>query len=82
MQRQIIIMLSIFFLSVGTASVARKPTIETKPPLETSPSETDHRTTPQPGKPEFEQPPPDAVGQVPHDLKKAGKQKRNIRSVA
>ena len=37
------------------------------------PSETEHRTLPKPGKPESEQPPPDAVGKVPKDLKEAGK---------
>jgi hypothetical protein len=48
-----------------------------KPALNSSekPSEIEQHTEIRPGKSESEQPPPDAVGKVPHDMKRSGKQK-------
>ena len=45
------------------------------------PGEVGERTVPQPAKPESEQPPPDMVGKVPKDLKKAARKKETEKLV-
>jgi hypothetical protein len=66
----------ILFSSVILVAGASANTPEAKPRLNLpeKPSESEQRTVPKPGQGEEKQPPPDVVGKVPKDLKKAGKE--------
>jgi hypothetical protein len=77
MQRQTMLAVILVLLGiVGATQFALASEPGPKPALKTpeKPSEVEQRTMPKPGKPESEQPPPDAVGKVPPDLKQAGKE--------
>jgi hypothetical protein len=67
------------FIDTGHACLAK----QSKPQLNKSvkPIDVEQRTVPKPAQPESAQPPPDVVGKVPKDLRKAARKKETEKLV-
>ncbi|PWT94546.1 MAG: hypothetical protein C5B53_12870 [Candidatus Melainabacteria bacterium] len=76
-----VVLASLSSIDVEAASPAKS--YEPKPQLnkQVKPGEVTERTVPEPGQPESNQPPPDVVGKVPKDLKKAARKKETEKLV-